>query len=83
MFTKVEQRSWIRMEMARGRSTQESFQGLRKACVEAALPYRTVALWVKAFREGKALYWTIPRGEHSLNSLFPFWMLIAYGLRVS
>ncbi|KAJ4450655.1 hypothetical protein ANN_02084 [Periplaneta americana] len=27
--------------------------GLREACADAALPYRTVARWVKAFREGR------------------------------
>ncbi|KAJ4431732.1 hypothetical protein ANN_20334 [Periplaneta americana] len=52
MFTKLEQRSWIKIEVARGRSAQECFQGLREACGDAALPYRTVARWVKAFREG-------------------------------
>ena len=39
--------------MARGRSTQECFQGLRTACGDTALPYRTVTQWVKAFREGR------------------------------
>ena len=29
------------------------FHGLREACGNAALPYRTVARWVKAFREGR------------------------------
>ena len=53
MFTKLEQRSWIKFEVARGRSTQEYFQGLREACDNAALPYRTVARRVKAFREGR------------------------------
>ncbi|KAJ4445749.1 hypothetical protein ANN_12434 [Periplaneta americana] len=52
MFTKLEQRSSIKIEVARGRSAQECFQGLREACGDAALPYRTVARWVKAFREG-------------------------------
>ena len=52
MFTIVEQRSWIKIEVARGLSTQECFQGLREACGDAALPYRTVARWVKTFREG-------------------------------
>ena len=33
--------------MARCRSTQECFQGLREACGNAALAYRTVARWVK------------------------------------
>ena len=31
MFTKLEQRSWIKIEVARGHSTQEYFQGLREA----------------------------------------------------
>ena len=53
MFTKLEQRSWIKIELARGRSTQECFQGLREACGDAALPYRTVPGRVKAFREGR------------------------------
>ncbi|PSN39634.1 hypothetical protein C0J52_27943 [Blattella germanica] len=48
MFTKLEQRSWIKIEVARGRSTQECFQGLREACGDVALPYRTVARWVTA-----------------------------------
>ncbi|KAJ4428030.1 hypothetical protein ANN_24044 [Periplaneta americana] len=52
MFTKLEQRSWIKIEVARGRSAQECFQGLREACGDAALPYHIVARWVKAFREG-------------------------------
>ncbi|KAJ4427216.1 hypothetical protein ANN_24833 [Periplaneta americana] len=52
-FTKLEQRSWIKIEVTRGRSAQGCFQGLRKACADAALPYRTVARWVKAFREGR------------------------------
>ena len=39
------------MKVARGRSTQECFQGLSEACGNAALPYRTVARWIKAFRE--------------------------------
>ncbi|KAJ4433872.1 hypothetical protein ANN_16185 [Periplaneta americana] len=52
MFTKLEQRSWIKIEVARGRSAQECFQELHEACGDAALPYRTVARWVKAFWEG-------------------------------
>ncbi|PSN36375.1 hypothetical protein C0J52_23866 [Blattella germanica] len=54
MFTKLEELSWIKIEVARGRSrpTQECFQGLREACGDVALPYRTVAGWVTAFRVG-------------------------------
>ena len=31
MFTKLEQCSWIKIEVAQGCSTQESFHGLREA----------------------------------------------------
>ena len=34
MFTKLELRSWNKIEVARGCSTQECFQGLRQACGE-------------------------------------------------
>ena len=53
MFTKLEQRSWIKIEVARCRSTQECFKELRETCGDAVLTYRTVVRWVKAFREGK------------------------------
>ena len=39
--------------MARCRSIQEYSRGLREACGDAALPFRTVARWVKAFWEGR------------------------------
>ena len=53
MFTELEQCSWIRIDVTRVRSTQEYFQGLREACVDAALSYRRVARWVKASREDR------------------------------
>ena len=37
MFTKLEQLSWIKIEVAWGRSTQECFQELREASGDAAL----------------------------------------------
>ena len=52
MFTKLEQRSWIKIKVARCRSKLECFRGLREACEDAVLPYRTVAQWAKAFWEG-------------------------------
>ena len=48
MFIELEQRSWIKIEMARGLSTQECFQRLHDACGDAVLPHRTVVEWVKA-----------------------------------
>ena len=52
MFSKQEQRSWMKIECARGRTARQCHQGLQEACGESALPYRTVARWVKAF-EGR------------------------------
>ena len=53
MFSKQEQRSWIKIECARGRIARHCHQGLQEACGESALPYRTVARWVKAFNKGR------------------------------
>ena len=53
MITKLEQRSCIKIEVTRGRSTHECFQGLREAYGDAALPYRKVARWVKPLQEGR------------------------------
>ena len=51
MFTELAQYYWIKVEVARGGRTQECFEGVREACSDAALPYRTVVRWVKALRE--------------------------------
>ena len=53
MFTKLEQRSWIKTELARGRSIQECLQALREACGYAVLPFHTVVGCVKASREDR------------------------------
>ena len=84
MFTKLEQRSWIKIEVARRRSTQECFQGLGEACGDAALPYRTVSRRVKAVREGRDavqdnLRTVQPQVEKKqFNSLLSWWMLIVF-----
>ena len=52
-FTKLEQCSWIKIEVIRSRSTQECFQALREAYGNTALPYCIVAQYVKMFREGR------------------------------
>ena len=41
-FTKLEQRSWLKLKQA-GAKQQKSYRGLEEACGTAALPYRTVA----------------------------------------
>ena len=53
MFTKQEQRSWIKIDVALCRSTHECFQGVLETCDDVALPYRTVVGWVETFWEGK------------------------------
>jgi len=53
MFSKQEQRNWIKIECARGRTARQCHQGLQEACGQSALPYRIVARWVKAFNEGR------------------------------
>ena len=42
MLTKLKQLSWIKIEVARCRITQECFQGLREECGDVASPYRIV-----------------------------------------
>ena len=53
MYTKLEQRSWIKLQVARCPSTHACFQGLCEAYGDAGLPYLKVAWWIKAFREGR------------------------------
>ena len=45
MFTKLEQRSWIKIEVARSHNTQECFQGLREACSDTWW-YRTPSFFM-------------------------------------
>ncbi|GBN14638.1 hypothetical protein AVEN_39548-1 [Araneus ventricosus] len=51
MFSKQEQRSWIKIACARGRTARQSHRGFQDACRESAFPYRTVARWAKAYNE--------------------------------
>ncbi|GBL84277.1 hypothetical protein AVEN_118661-1 [Araneus ventricosus] len=50
MFSKQEQRNWIKIEYARSCTARQCHQGVFK---RLAFPYRTVARWVKAFNEGR------------------------------
>ena len=79
MFTKLEQHSWIKI-VAQGRSTQECLQGLLEACGDSALPYCTVARWVKAFRGGRyPIQDNLLTGQHHMenNSSIPYFLLHA------
>ena len=60
MISKEDQRSWLKIECARGHNSRECYKGLQEACGEHALPYHTVARWVKAFKEGQQNVTTLP-----------------------
>ncbi|KAJ4429935.1 hypothetical protein ANN_22139 [Periplaneta americana] len=49
MFTKQEQRYWLKIQSVRGRTARQCHDGLVEACGETALPYRTVARWIRDF----------------------------------
>ena len=67
MFTKQEQRSWIKIEVAQGHSTQECFQGLHDACGDAVFLEGR-----QGCRSGQSLYRMTVHGEqHSSTPCFP------------
>ena len=53
MFTKQEQRTWLKFQCARGHTARQCHEGLVEAYGDAGLPYRTVAMWVRVFSEGR------------------------------
>ncbi|XP_035213128.1 uncharacterized protein LOC118187059 [Stegodyphus dumicola] len=53
MFSKGDQRSRLKIEVARGKNATDCYRGLVETCGTNALPYRTVARWVQAFRSGR------------------------------
>ncbi|KAJ9590312.1 hypothetical protein L9F63_027850 [Diploptera punctata] len=42
IYTKQEQRSWLKIQCSRGRTARQCHEGLVEAFAETALPYRTV-----------------------------------------
>ncbi|KAJ4434583.1 hypothetical protein ANN_23145 [Periplaneta americana] len=52
-YCRQEQRSWLKIQSARGHTARQCHDGLVEACGETALSYRTVARWVRAFNEGR------------------------------
>ena len=50
MILKEDQRSCLKIECARCHNARQCYEGLQEACGECALPYHTVAKWVKAFK---------------------------------
>jgi hypothetical protein len=49
----LEEGLWIKIQVAHGKYAHQYHQGLLEACGNDALPYRTVARWVSAFRSGR------------------------------
>ncbi|GFT29491.1 HTH_48 domain-containing protein [Trichonephila clavipes] len=49
MFSKGDQRSWLKIYFDRGKNVTECYPGLLEAYGENAFPYRKVARWVEGF----------------------------------
>ena len=50
---KQEQRSYIKIEVLRGRNARQCHAELREALGVHAMPYRTVARWAQTFKWGR------------------------------
>jgi hypothetical protein len=50
--SRLEQRSYLKMAVLRGRNATECHSELVEAVGDRALQYRTVARWVEAFQRG-------------------------------
>ena len=51
--TRQEQRSYVKIEVLRGRNAKECHPELTEALGNRALPYRTFARWAAAFQRGR------------------------------
>ena len=51
MFSRYEQRYFIKIQVARGKNASQCFRALQEACGREVLPYRTIARWVEVFRQ--------------------------------
>ena len=84
MFTKLEQCSRIKIEVTRGCSTQECFQGLHEACADGSVAISHSSTWVKELREDRDAVQDYPMWRTTeFNALLTCWMLIKDGLYVS
>ncbi|PSN39059.1 hypothetical protein C0J52_10099 [Blattella germanica] len=66
--TKVEQRSYIKIAFLRGCNARECHAELQQALGNQALPYRTVARWVAAFKQGRESTANLPRSGRSMSA---------------
>ena len=53
MFCRYEQRCFIKIQVAREKNASQYFRALHEAGGREVLPYRTIARWVEAFRQGR------------------------------
>ncbi|KAJ4430430.1 hypothetical protein ANN_22646 [Periplaneta americana] len=53
MFSKYEERCFIKIQIARGKNARQCHTALLEACGRETSPYRTVARWKHAFRNGR------------------------------
>ncbi|KAJ8890292.1 hypothetical protein PR048_009800 [Dryococelus australis] len=60
--TKVEQSAYIEIAVRCGRNARECHAELREALGNLAIPYRTVARWGEAFKQGRESTVDLPRG---------------------
>ena len=51
--TRLEQRSYVKIAVLRGRNAKECHSELKEALGNRALPYRIVARWTAAFQHGR------------------------------
>ena len=67
MILKEDQRSCLKIECARGRNARQCYEGLQEACGECALPHRTVARWVIAFKGRRQNVTDMPQPGHPMG----------------
>ena len=53
MFSKYEQRCFIKIQIARDKNARQCYKALLEACGKENLPYHTLARWAYAFRRGR------------------------------
>ena len=53
MFSKYEQRCFIKIQIARDKNARQCHTALLEVCGRETLLYRTVAMWAYAFRRGR------------------------------
>ena len=75
MFSKQDQRTWIKIQCARGRTAKQCLRVLQEACDAAALPYRTGSATVPLktlSRLPSAIFapsidWAVPTGSNDFR----------------